>query len=129
MAGLSFTVDDSKSDFVGKSAWNEERGERLFNFKTSRGDEEDDLMLWGGEIVIIDGETAGELMSATYSPTFNCGIGMGYLKHSDCYEKGFIRRMSDEGRLKLLVGEREVGVTAKLGCWYDSKGERVKAAQ
>ncbi|GMH54999.1 hypothetical protein TrLO_g10015 [Triparma laevis f. longispina] len=125
MAGLSFVVAKGKKSFEGKDRWNEGRGERLFNFKVNDEDN-DDLMLWGGEIVTLDGDVIGELTSGTFSPTMNANIGMGLLKHDEVYSKGWIKAMSDAGRLRLLVGERDVGVEAKLGCWYDPKGEKIK---
>lgn len=114
-----------RRSFEGKDRWNEGRGERLFNFKVNDEDN-DDLMLWGGEIVTLDGDVIGELTSGTFSPTMNANIGMGLLKHDEVYSKGWIKAMSDAGRLRLLVGERDVGVEAKLGCWYDPKGEKIK---
>lgn len=124
MAGLSFTVAGNKESFEGKERWREERGERLFNFRAKEG-KNDGLMLWGGEVVTLDGVVIGELTSGTYSPTMQANIGMGLLKHDEVFKKGWIKNISDAGRLKLLVGEREVAVEAQLGCWYDPKGLRI----
>ena len=62
-------------------------GERLLTFKVV-GEVSDSTMLWGGETITLDGKVVGDLISATFSPTFGCGVGMGYVKHDRLFEKG-----------------------------------------
>ena len=126
-AGLSFAVDmKGDNKFIGREALEKAKGEKLgkklFQFAVVN---DPDVMLWGGEVVLLDGKIVGVLTSGTFSPTFNTGIGMGYVKHDKVSDKDFGK--SNEGKWELVVGEKTVKVKAQIGPFYDPKSERVKS--
>ena len=40
-----------------------------------------DAMLWGGELVLRDGDPVGQVMSAAYGATVGASVGLAYLRH------------------------------------------------
>jgi len=76
-ARLGFTVKLAKNDFIGKNALEKQKAEgpkllRVGLKATGQG-----IPRTGCDIV-TDTKTVGRLTSGTFSPTLNCGIGMGY---------------------------------------------------
>jgi aminomethyltransferase len=76
-SGYGWVVKFSKPDFIGKPALEEQKRSglkrRLTGVRlTERG------VPRHGAAVFLDGGRVGELSSATFSPTLNTGIGMGY---------------------------------------------------
>jgi len=81
-AGYGWVVKLDKGDFIGKAYFAKQKAEgvkrRLIGLRLSeRG------VPRPGNTVIVDGKPAGVLSSATFSPTLNAGIGMGYLDRPD----------------------------------------------
>jgi len=74
-AGLGFAID-MKKDFIGKAALEKsESRSKLVQFALN----DPEIVVYGGEPIIFDGEPVGNLTSATYGWTVNSGIGMGYV--------------------------------------------------
>jgi len=85
-ARLGFTVKFAKPDFIGKSALEKEKTEgtkllRIGLRATAQG------VPRAQYEIQKDGNTIGRLTSGTFSPTLNCGIGMGYVPR-ECATEG-----------------------------------------
>lgn len=79
-AGLGFSVKlDKPSDFLGKEALARTRGEPLRK-KLVTLVFESAAYGWGGEPIVLDGETVGELSSVGYSPLAKACVALGYLR-------------------------------------------------
>jgi heterotetrameric sarcosine oxidase gamma subunit len=83
-AGLRFTCKlGTDIDFVGRRAVEQVVADgpcrRLVSFRL----EDPDPMMWGGELVLRDGEPAGQVTSAAWSDTFGVSVGLAYLWHPD----------------------------------------------
>lgn len=79
-AGLAFSVKlDKPAEFIGKAALMRLRDEPLRKklvtlvFGT-------DAYAWGGEPIVIGGETVGEISSVGYSPLAGACVGLGYVR-------------------------------------------------
>ena len=80
-AGLAFAVKLGKAtDFIGKSALVRQRADgarkRLVTFTF----DDAGAFPWGGEPILMDGKSVGELTSAGYSRKFGRAIAMGYAR-------------------------------------------------
>ncbi len=78
-SGLSWVVSMDKDDFIGKDALSKTEAEgisrKLVGFRTSgRGENPRQ-----GQPVLYDGEVVGSMVSGVYSPTFERGIGTGFI--------------------------------------------------
>lgn len=83
-AGLRFTCKlGTDIDFVGRRAVEQVVADgpcrRLVSFRL----EDPDPMMWGGELVLRDGEPAGQVTSAAWSDTFGVSVGLAYLWRPD----------------------------------------------
>jgi 4-methylaminobutanoate oxidase (formaldehyde-forming) len=114
-AGLVFaTALSGSKDFLGRAAL-EERRERLKESGPRRrlvsfvvGDP--DAMLWGGELVLRDGEPVGQVTSAAYGATVGASVGLAYLRRDEAITSAWLA----EGGFEVdLAGER-LPVTATL---------------
>lgn len=81
-AGCGWVVKFDKADFIGKKALAEQKREglkrKLYGVRlTEKG------VPRAGASVLIADRAAGTLTSATYSPTLETGIGVGYLDRTD----------------------------------------------
>jgi len=84
-AGLVFaTALKGTKDFLGRAALDAHRAElaeggprrRLVSFVL----EAPEPMLWGGELVLRDGEPAGQVTSAAWGATVGAAVGLAYLR-------------------------------------------------
>ncbi|MDB5874907.1 MAG: FAD-dependent oxidoreductase [Ramlibacter sp.] len=80
-AGLAFSVKlDKDSGFIGQSALRASQGQPLRKKLVSivLGSPAD--YTWGGETLLLDGEPAGEISSAGFSPLAGACVGLGYVR-------------------------------------------------
>jgi aminomethyltransferase len=101
-ARLGFTVKLAKSDFIGKSALEKEKAEgtkllRIGLRATAQG------VPRAAYEIQKDGKTIGKLTSGTFSPTLNCGVGMGYVPREYATEGQSLGIMIRGRRLDAVV--------------------------
>jgi aminomethyltransferase len=101
-ARLGFTVKLAKSDFIGKSALEKEKAEgtkllRIGLRATAQG------VPRAAYEIEKDGKTIGKLTSGTFSPTLNCGVGMGYVPREYATEGQPLEIMIRGRRLDAVV--------------------------
>ena len=124
-AGLSFTCKlNTDIDFIGRSAIEALKAQgpkrRLVSFRLA----DDDVMVWGGELVLREGEAVGQVTSAAWSTTFGACIGLAYLwrRDGDVVSPDWI----NEGSYELNVGGRHTPATVSLKALYDPSNERIR---
>ncbi|MEO0751881.1 MAG: FAD-dependent oxidoreductase [Pseudomonadota bacterium] len=121
-AGLSFAVDLSKPDFIGKGAVaaRKESGphNRMVQFLLN----EPEPLLFHNEPIVRDGEYVGYLSSGNYGHSLGGAVGLGYVP-----SKG--EKVSDvlASTYEIDVMGTKVKATASLKPMYDPQSERVKA--
>jgi len=97
-AGLSFAVD-MDTNFLGKTALEKTpRRKRLVSLVL----EDPNVMLWGGEPILLNGEITGYTTSATFSPTFNAAVALGYVR--DYVRNGNYRILCASGNFAAKIG-------------------------
>lgn len=81
-AGLGWTVKFGSHDFVGRDTLEQQKSEGLQRRMVAMEIEDRGIPRPGFEIR-TGGEHSGELTSGTYSPTFERGIGLAYVRSCD----------------------------------------------
>ena len=123
-AGLSFAVDLQKGDFIGRAALigakDKPLSRRLLSFV---GAAADTPLAHGGELILRNGEPAGEITSAAYGHTLGGIVALGYVetRGATTYAELLSARYEFD-----IAGER-VAVKASLKAPYDPTNARVKA--
>ena len=81
-------------------------------------------MMWGGELLLRDGEPAGLLTSAAWGETLGAAVGLAYLRNpaGDPVTAEFART----GRYEVNVGGQLAGAAVGLRPPYDPAGKRIK---
>jgi len=80
-AGLSFAVKlDKADDFIGRTALLASRDQPLSKKLLSFVFDNRQAWAWGGEAIVIDGQTVGELSSVGWSPKAGACVGLGYVR-------------------------------------------------
>ncbi len=80
-AGMSSTVKLVKpTPFIGQQALRQLHGKPLRKKLVTLVLDDPDTYLWGGESIIVGGDTVGEISSAGWSPTANACVAMGYVR-------------------------------------------------
>jgi 4-methylaminobutanoate oxidase (formaldehyde-forming) len=124
-AGLRFTCKlKSHIDFVGRAALESavETGPRRRLVSLRVGDP--DAMLWSGELVLHDGEAAGQVTSAAWSATCGAAVGLAYVWRRDRRPVG-----ADDlsaGTWEVTVGDAVARVDIQTGAFYDPTSARVR---
>jgi aminomethyltransferase len=78
-AGLGWTVKFGESDFIGRDALERQKAEGLKRRLVAL--EMEDRAIPRPHFPIgRDGERVGDVTSGTFSPTFNRGVGLGYVR-------------------------------------------------
>ena len=125
-AGLRFTCKlKTPIDFVGRTALESaiEAGPRRRLVSLRVGDP--DAMLWGGELVLHDGEAAGQVTSAAWSATCGASVGLAYVGRRDRGPVG-----ADDlstGTWEVTVGDAVARADIQTGAFYDPTSARVRS--
>ncbi|MFI6480437.1 FAD-dependent oxidoreductase [Nonomuraea sp. NPDC050663] len=107
-AGLTFTCKDGP--YLGREAVEKAtRKRRLVSFVV----EDPEVMLWGGELVLRDGEPAGRITSAAWAATTGSCVALGYVDGT-------------EGRFEVNVGGDVRQARLHLRPPYDPKNEKIR---
>jgi 4-methylaminobutanoate oxidase (formaldehyde-forming) len=80
-AGLAFSVKlDKPSDFIGKAALLASRDLPLRKKLVTLVLDAPQAYAWGGESILLDGETVGDITSAGHSPLAGACVALGYVR-------------------------------------------------
>jgi heterotetrameric sarcosine oxidase gamma subunit len=80
-AGLQFSVRlDKANDFVGRAALRAVKDQALRKKLLTFVFDDPAVVAWGGETIVIDGQTVGELSSVGWSPRAGACVGLGYVR-------------------------------------------------
>jgi len=124
-AGLSFTCKLATDiDFLGRGALERAKADgprrRLVSFAV----DSDEPMLWGGELILRDGEVAGQVSSAAWGATVGACVGLGYVRTADSIvvTPDWVRA----GNYAVNVGGEVYPITVSLKAIYDPANDRVR---
>ena len=80
-AGLAYAVNlDGPSPFIGKQALLKAKSQPLKKKLVTVVLDSPNAYAWGGESIVFDDETVGELTSVGWSPKANACVGLGYVR-------------------------------------------------
>ena len=123
-AGLGFAVKLDKGDFIGRDALIAAKAKpparRLLSFVAASPDTP---IAHGGELILRNGEPAGEVTSAAYGHTVGGIVALGYVATGGLPVDGAFLA----ARFEIDIAGELVPVRASLKAPYDPKGERLKA--
>jgi sarcosine dehydrogenase len=122
-AGLSFAVTLDKGDFIGRDALIAAKAKlparRLLSFVAASPDTP---IAHGGELILRNGEPAGEVTSAAYGHTVGGIVALGYAATGGArVDDAFLA-----SRFEIDIAGERVKVVASLKAPYDPAGLRVK---
>ena len=124
-AGLRFTCKlGTDIDFVGRTAVEAAISDgprrRLVSFRL----DDDDVMLWGGELVLRDDVAVGQVTSAAWSTTLGTCVGLASVWHDD----GAIvtPKWLQENRFAINAGGRIATMRPQLRGLFDPDNDRVR---
>ncbi len=83
-----------------------------------------EAMMWGGELLLRDGEPAGQLTSAAWGETLGAAVGLAYLRDpaGAAVTADFVRA----GRYDVNIGGTLTSATVGLRPPYDPAGTKIK---
>ncbi|WP_433604948.1 GcvT family protein [Dactylosporangium sp. CA-139114] len=114
-AGLLFACKlGSDIPFLGREAVERARADGPRQRLVSLVAGDPDVMMWGGELVLCDGEPAGQVTSAAWGETLGACVALAYV------------RPGDGGAWQVNVGGTLVPVAVHRRPPFDPAGERVK---
>jgi aminomethyltransferase len=113
-ARLGFTVKLAKADFIGKKALEKKKVEGAKLLRVGLRATAQGIPRPGCEI-LRDADVIGKLTSGTFSPTLNCGIGMGYVPREYAIEGQTLEIMIRGGRLNSVIVKFPFYPTEKYG--------------
>ncbi len=124
-AGLRFTCKlDGPLDFVGRPAVEQAAAAGPRRRLVSLWLEDPDPMLWGGELVLHDGEPAGQVTSAAWSGTLGASVGLAYVWRPD---RGPVtRELIEHGTYQVNAGGRLHDASVGLRAPYDPSNLRIR---
>ncbi|MGB9013375.1 MAG: FAD-dependent oxidoreductase [Aeromicrobium sp.] len=123
-AGLSFACKlATPVDFVGRSAVERAKAVGPARLLASFALDDPDVMVWGGELLIRDGEPVGQVTSATWAAAVGAGVGLAWVHAPPgaVADAAFVRA----GRYEIDVGGRRTPVRMSLKPLYDPSGEKI----
>ncbi len=123
-AGLAFAVDfKTDADFIGREALQRRREgkptRRLVQFTL------DDAapVLFGGELILRDGEPTGDIRSGAYGFTLGRSVGLGFVQN----DAGVDREYVEAGHYQIEIAGERLAASVHWRAPYDPKGERIRA--
>jgi 4-methylaminobutanoate oxidase (formaldehyde-forming) len=124
-AGLTFTCKlESGIEFIGREAVEKVKAEgprrRLVSFRLA----DPDVMMWGGELVLRDGQAVGQVTSAAWSDTLGCSVGLAYVWRR---EGGAVTAdYLTSGKYEINVGGGIHAASVSLRPLYDPENARIR---
>jgi 4-methylaminobutanoate oxidase (formaldehyde-forming) len=124
-AGLTFACKlKSAIGFVGREAVEKVRADgprrRLVSLRLANPE----VMMWGGELVLRDGQAVGQVTSAAWSDTFGSSVGLAYVW---CRDGGAVTAdYLKSGRFEINVGSGIHAASVSLRPLYDPNNERIR---
>ncbi|MCJ0765765.1 GcvT family protein [Variovorax terrae] len=80
-AGLGYAVKlDKPAGFIGKAALRASQGQPLRKKLVTLVFGSPEAYAWGGEAIVLDGQTVGEISSAGWSPLAQACVALGYVR-------------------------------------------------
>jgi 4-methylaminobutanoate oxidase (formaldehyde-forming) len=83
-----------------------------------------DAMLWGGELILRNGEVAGQVTSAAWAETTGACVGLAYVRSGD--QEKVDAQWVDAGEYQVNVGGVLHPVTVSLKPLYDPSNTRIR---
>lgn len=83
-----------------------------------------DVMMWGGELVLRDGQAVGQLTSAAWSDTLGAAVGLGYVRSGD--GAALTTSLLESGAYAINVGGRVCSAVLHLRPPFDPAGAKIK---
>lgn len=124
-AGLLFACK-LKTDipFLGREAVEKARADGVRKKLVGFAVDSAEPMLWGGELILRDGDVAGQVTSAAWGQTTGAGVGLAYLRSANgsVIDADWVRT----GAYQINVGGTLYPITVSLRPLYDPAGERIK---
>jgi glycine cleavage system aminomethyltransferase T len=106
-AGLAFSVKlDKPADFIGKAALLNSQGLALRKKLVTLVFDTPDAFAWGGEAIVVSGQTVGEISSVGWSPLAGACVALGYVRGNS-------------------ANQSHVGTPALIELWGDRVGVKL----
>ena len=124
-AGLGFTVRlDKPLGFIGRDALLRQReagplARRLVMFRLH----DSEPVLFGEEVIRMNGRIAGYVSSGAYGFTLGTSVGMDYIRHPD----GVTRELVESASREIEIACERYPAEASLRPFYDPAGTRVRS--
>jgi 4-methylaminobutanoate oxidase (formaldehyde-forming) len=120
-AGLGFTADISKDDFLGKQAILEKKDHGVNRLMLQFLLDDPSRMVYHNEPIIREDKIVGYLTSGNYGHFLGAGVGLGYV---DC--KGLTEKQILNFSYSIDVAGKVVPAKASIKPMYDPKSIRVR---
>ena len=118
-AGLAFAVKlDKDIPFRGREALQMQKTEGVKRRLVALTADDADTVLWGGELIIRDGNPVGHLTSAAFGHTLGVAVAMGYVTNPDSVADSL---WIGGGRYQIDVAGELVNAKVHLRAPYDPK--------
>jgi glycine cleavage system aminomethyltransferase T/glycine/D-amino acid oxidase-like deaminating enzyme len=125
-AGLTFACKLSGSTgFLGREAVEKAKADGPRRRLVSVVLADPAVMMWGGELLLRNGEPAGQITAAAWGETLGAAVGLAYLRdpRGEVVTAEFVRA----GRYEVNVGGQLASAAAGLRPPYDPAGRKIKA--
>ncbi|WP_433334016.1 GcvT family protein [Spirillospora sp. CA-294931] len=121
-AGLTFACKRGVP-YRGRDAVERQREQGVRRKLVSLVLDDPKAQLWGGELLLRDGEPAGSITSAAYGHTLGGAVALGYVRGDGAVDRAYLTGAEYEVE---AAGER-FGATVHLRAPYDPESSRVRA--
>jgi glycine cleavage system aminomethyltransferase T/glycine/D-amino acid oxidase-like deaminating enzyme len=124
-AGLLFACKLATGiGFLGREAVEKARSDGPRRRLVSVVAADPDVMMWGGELLLRDGEPAGLLTSAAFGETLGAAVGLAYLR--DPAGGPVTAEFARTGQYEVNVAGQLVGATVGTRPPYDPAGKKIR---
>ncbi len=123
-AGMTFTCKlGTDIAFRGREVVEKQRQNGVVNRIVSVTVDNPDVALWGGELLLRNGEPVGFVSSGAFGPTLGKGVGLACIERDHVVDKDYITG----GSYQLDVAGELVEAQVSLRAPFDPTGARMKA--
>jgi 4-methylaminobutanoate oxidase (formaldehyde-forming) len=124
-AGLTFACKlKTDLDFIGRKALEDAIAAGPRRRMVSVVLDDPNVMMWGGELVLRDGDAVGQVTSAAWGHTLGACVGLAYIWRRD--GEPVTSDYLESGRYEVNVGGVVSAVTVHRRAPYDPEGTRIR---